>query len=271
MNNLCVYVPGIGGLGNCLFQIFTAVYYKEKYGIDIKLKHKSASLFYGTGNKFGRIKNKICDGKVVPYNRTILRNFKWYVKEQKNYKKIDTILPNNNTVPETNILLDGYCQNVEFIENYIDKFSKYLYLELDDNIFKKYKNIKNAIMVSVRVGNDFKHMKKVTRQSYINAFKKLQEMNIDISNIFIISDVSNAWEKVFNLEKEYPAIEIDEDDVTQFCIGVKCGHYILCESTFHLWIAYLGTIDKNKIAIYFDDTDITKRKLALKSWTCVKV
>ena len=44
-------------------------------------------------------------------------------------------------------------------------------------------------------------------------------------------------------------------------------HYVLSESTFHLWIAYLGTVDRtDKQVIVFNNTDITKRPLSFKHW-----
>ena len=83
-------------------------------------------------------------------------------------------------------------------------------------------------------------------------------------NLFIISDVDNAWE-IFDLQNIYPATQVVEDDITQIYLGRMCSHFILSESTFHLWIAYLcNTV--NKKVIVFKDTDITNRKLFLDDW-----
>ena len=60
---------------------------------------------------------------------------------------------------------------------------------------------------------------------------------------------------------------INESDIIQFYFGLQCKNYILCESTFHLWIAYLGTIDKQfKKVICFNNTHITNYNLALENW-----
>jgi len=119
-------------------------------------------------------------------------------------------------------------------------------------------------MIGVRIGDDFNHMNKLTRNSYINALETLKHIGVNIENLFIIADVDNAWE-IFDLQNIYPATQVVEDDITQLYLGRMCSHFILSESTFHLWIAYLcNTV--NKKVIVFKDTDITNRKLFLDDW-----
>ena len=92
-------------------------------------------------------------------------------------------------------------------------------------------------------------------------------MNINVNNLFIISNFKNAWSDKFDLQNIYPTTEVDEDDYTQFIFGTKCKHFILSESIFHLWISYLGTINnKNKKVLYFKNTDFDLRPLVFDDW-----
>ena len=104
----------------------------------------------------------------------------------------------------------------------------------------------------------------MTRNSYIKALETLKHIGVNIENLFIIADVDNAWE-IFDLQNIYPATQVVEDDITQIYLGRLCSHFILSESTFHLWIAYLCN-SVNKKVIVFKNTDITNRNLFLDDW-----
>uniref|UniRef100_A0A6C0F724 Glycosyl transferase family 11 n=1 Tax=viral metagenome TaxID=1070528 RepID=A0A6C0F724_9ZZZZ len=264
-----IYVNGIGGLGNCLFQISTAIYYKEMFGGNILLNNNN-KIKFGTSNKFGRKQNVIKLGKDIPYTETIFKCFDMCKKGKKNCIKIHNDNTNNKIVPSKNILISGYCQNIHLFEEYLHKVPQYLNLNdptIINYIKSKYENIEQGIFIGLRVGDDFKHMKKITRKSYQNALEKLKYMNINIDNLFVVSDVDDAWVDKFDLQNLYPATFINENDITQIYVGLMCKHYILSESTFHLWIAYLGTINNiDKKVIVFKDTDLTNRPLSLDNW-----
>lgn len=267
-----IYVKGQGGLGNSLFQIAVAIYYKEKYGGSILLINGDP-LKFGTSKKFGRIKNVKSNNADVPYLNTIFNKFDVIDLPDTKYKIIKNDYTNNIYAPKLheNIFIKGYCQNADLFKDYLNKMPIYLNLS-DDNVSNyiktKYPKIENGIMVGLRVGKDFRKMKKITRNSYVKALNKLKSLNITLDNLFIISDVSNAWIDKFDLQHVYPATFIDENDIYQIYAGIMCRHYILSESTFHLWIAYLGTRKRSshKNVITFNDTDITNRNLSLANW-----
>ena len=273
--NYKVYVDGIAGLGNSLFQIATAISYKEKYNLDIFLKSGSYEIQYGTSIMFNRIKlgNDPISNEYITYDKTIFSKFDYY--DTANHSAIELVndytskdyCSCNIIIPSSDIIIKGYCQNIGLFKDYIHKIPEYLHLNdpVRNNYIKsKYKNLENSVMIGVRIGDDFKHMKKLTRNSYIKALETLKGIGVNIENLFIISDVDNAWE-IFDLQNIYPATQVVEDDITQIYLGRMCSHFILSESTFHLWIAYLcNTV--NKKVIVFKDTDITNRKLFLDDW-----
>lgn len=109
-------------------------------------------------------------------------------------------------------------------------------------------------------------MNKINSNSYLKALYYLKTSEENMQKIYIISDTPNISNH-FSLNEHYNYIEVNKKDIVQFYFGLGCKNYILSESTFHLWIAYLGTIDdNNKKVICFNDTDITHRKLDLENW-----
>ena len=92
-------------------------------------------------------------------------------------------------------------------------------------------------------------------------------MRISIDNLFILSDIPGAWADEFGLQNIYPATFVDENDICQIYAGLMCKHYVLSESTFHLWIAYLGTVNSSeKEVIVFRDTGFANKNKSLDNW-----
>jgi hypothetical protein len=249
-----VYIEGIGGLGNILFQLSTAIYYAEKYGMNIKVLISDVIKF-GTSNKFGRTK---C---IDSYEKTIFNKLQ-FIDFPESYSIINNNYSDNKIIPTKNIFIKGYCQNLKLFDEYFYKIPNYLNFK---NIPEKYGDLSNAICIGVRVGKDFAHMTKVRQSSYVKGIEYLKSNGYMFDKIIIVSDVDSYWKN-----DKYEVIHADEDDITQFSIGLKCKYYILSESTFHLWIAYIGTLyDINKKVICFNNTDITNRNLNLSSWITI--
>jgi hypothetical protein len=273
-----IFIEGTGGLGNCLFQIAAAIHYCEKYDYQLVLID-TEHLLYGTSNSFERQKCLLdSNNQFVTYDKSIFKNIKMISKD-KEYGKNCIIIHNNFTdnkiIPNNqfNIIIRGYNQNVDLFRNIFDKIPLYLHLN-DDSIktyiTNKYGDISNGILVGIRIGIDFQHMKKITPDSYKKALNYYKGKNMDCSHIYIIADVKNISDHHFNLQKHFNCIEIDEPDIIQFYFGLMCKHYILSESTFHLWIAYLGTLNSpEKNVICFNNTDITNRNLYLDNWITI--
>ena len=257
-----IYINGISGLGNNLFQIATAIYYKEKYNnYNIILNKDSEILNTGTANQFGKSKLKIS------YLNTILNKF-----------DVTSIIPscsvlyndcftlnrldlNNNT----NIIIDGFCQNVDLFFDIKDKLLNYFNLDPNIDLIHKYKIDKNAInvMLGIRIGIDggFKYSR-FTKESYKQVLDKIVNSNNNkIINVYVISDTGSINCMIDNSDK-YNIIIVNEDDVSQMHIGFMCNYFILSDSTFHWWIAFLKWSQDNSSVVYvFNNTDITNRCL----------
>jgi hypothetical protein len=141
------------------------------------------------------------------------------------------------------------------------------------------------IMVGFRICDDFAHMTKITGQSYQSAFDKIINSNPHNTkyNVVVISDTYDDIENrpAFSFlrplfsKKNINILFMNEDDVTQMHAGILCDHFILCESTFHYWMAVLKEIQcmrngtQPPVVYCFTDTDLTNRPLAFPHWNRV--
>lgn len=278
-----VYIDGIGGLANNIFQIFTAVHYAEQYNAKIILNDTSNLLNYGSSDKFGRNVSRKVNGVKQSYLSTLFNNFDTIsdTSDKTHVLYNDCLTKNkielNNS--EIKLLISGYCQNIELFYEYGKKLINYL--NLSDDSIHDYVNTKypmnssnKNIMLGVRIGDDFSHMKKLTRKSYTSALKTLiNTEDEDHYHIYILADVPNDWKNMID-ESYLPNVTfVDEDDIVQIYLALRCNHFICSESTYHYIIALLAYLkDESKKVLIFEDTDITNRCLShiLKDWIRIK-
>lgn len=273
-----IYVDGIGGLGNTLFQIVAAIHYAETYGYNIILNDDSHNLHLGTSISININRLLIENNKHISYKDTIFKNSKLIYKKLD--KPIDTIIHNdyecNKIAPTINnkiMKISGYNQNYNLFLNIKDKLLSYFNLNdinIENKLLSKYninKNDKN-IMIGIRMFDDFKHMTKISKTSYKNALHKIISNDESNYNLIILSDVKNGWQEKLDMSFiKGRVIFIDDDDISQIYIGMICNHIILSESTYHYWIAmFKYCMDPNTKIIAFNDTDMTNRQLALPNW-----
>ena len=269
-----VIVKGSGGLGNILFHIATALYYVEKYNCTLILDCNSKTLHVGTSNYTNRNKTRILNGENISYKNSIFSKLIYRNYNNTNYKTVHNDYSENIIIPtkDETIMISGHCQNINLFYEIKDKIFDYLNLLDDDNvnyIKNKYNingNEKN-IMLGIRICDDFKHMIKINKNSYQNALNCLIDKEDKNYNIIIISDTNHDYQKFLDFEIKGRVIFINEDDITQFNAGLLCNNFILSESTYHYWIAFLkNTIDSNTTVVCFNNTDITNRNLSLHNW-----
>lgn len=284
-----VIVHGVAGLGNNLFQLATAIYYKEKLGYKELLMKDSNILHFGSALYEGRVtvrKNK--NGDIVSYKDNIFSKLKFSNLEGIDYEvficdessteffhgynsKVKYYQGNNN------VCIHGYCQNYLLFYEVMEQIPKYLNLE-DEEIIQyikeKYSYLfceDKKIMMGLRIGCDFSGYKPISNKNYINAFNYLTGNNYNekIHLVVITDNIENCKEYLsYFYDKSNINIHIiNEDDIVQIYIGLLCDDFILSNSTYHYWIALLKYI-KNKTSkvIYFNNTDIVYSPIALPEW-----
>lgn len=274
-----IYINGISGLTNNLFQILSVVPYAEKNNAKIFLNKSSEMLHYGTSNKFGRDVRRTINGVKQSYLNTLLNKFDTVLNTEDKTHTLanDCFTVNKIDLTDTDIklLIEGYSQNIELFYEYREKIFDYLNLS-DPIIINEIQNKypmdphKINIMVGIRMGDDFKHMTKITQQSYTNSLEKILGENSNY-HIYVLSDVATEWKSMIN-NKYLPHVTyVNEDDIVQIYVGMSCNTFICSESTYHYIISLFAYLkDENKKVIIFNDTDLTNRKLThlFKDWIC---
>lgn len=277
-----VYIDGISGLSNNIFQVFTAVHYAEKYNAKIILNNTSNVLHYGTSDKFGRNISRRVNGVKQSYLNTILNKFDAVsnTSDKTHVLYNDCFTTNKIELNNSDIKLfiSGYCQNIELFYEYGNKLFNYLNLSdesIHEYVSNKYPmNSSNKnIMLGVRIGDDFKGTK-ITKNSYTHALKTLiNSEDEDKYHIYVLADVPNDWKNMID-ESYLPNVTfVNEDDIVQIYVGLRCNHFICSESTYHYIISFLAHLkDQSKKVLIFEDTDITNRCLSniLTEWIRIK-
>ena len=179
--------------------------------------------------------------------------------------------------PEENIsdiMIKGYCQNVKFFHHNISKIVESLDFsneEIKSYLKSKYGDITSGICICLRQGYDdpyYKRKQFLDKNYYRKCINEIRKTTKDIK-LYVISDIKGAWKNIIGLEKQFPAIEINEKDIVQFYFALNCSHYILSQSTFHLWVAYVaGELDSSKKFFYKDwgPSNYSKTTI-LENWT----
>jgi hypothetical protein len=276
--NKCVYINSDNhyGLGNSMFQIAAGAYYCEKYGYKMFLNENSEWLKYGTGNMFNKNQAKLS------YLETIFKDLK---KTNKTDDYTEVIyndcfslnFSNNNHIDNNKIVISGWSQNAELFYEIKDKLPNYFNFndkDIDSYLVDKYDINSDDIYIMIglrlgidggfKIGNDY-----INKYSISKIIDSIVDENKDKKiNIFVISDI-NIVEDIYSvIDSKYNFILINECDIYQFYIGLRCTHFILSESTFHYWIALLASIknkNKNKVKTYvFDKTSIAQQKYTPK-------
>jgi hypothetical protein len=255
------------GLGNALFQIFTA------YGISLKYKH-SINLC----NILPLI--NILTDLGLNHKNTIYRNIIKYIMPTNNncdtlsiherinyYSLYDSNLTskiasiNDNTVCS----LNGYLQSFLYFDEYYNDICEKLSPDEDSllHIKNKYRHLfdKNVLNISchirvnwgcnIKYDEDYKYCNDAI--DYVIKHNKIEHKSI-IINIF--SDDIELVKQKFNLKYKQDNITIiyfqdNFDFIDLWCMSL-CNHNILSNSTLSWWGAYLNQ-SHTKIVTYPND------------------
>ncbi len=174
--------------------------------------------------------------------------------------------------------LDGYWQSYKYFESIADTIRKDLTLQqpLQAHIQRVKTEVQShhsSVCLHVRrgdyVGNT--HHEVVFKDYYYQALDVL-EAKTTIDHIYVFSD-DIEWCKN-NLAFLHPATFVDdiyrgERESGHFALMQSCTHFIIPNSTFSWWAAWLGTAT-NKIVVapqkWFNDTSIDTSGLIPPEW-----
>jgi hypothetical protein len=259
-----------GGLGNQLFQIFTAISYAFKY---------SKPFFFLNNRQLGDGSN----GSTIRYTywETFLISLKPFLKNMNEIPKLLFIIEKDfvyEELPENfkknyGTLLVGYFQSPKYFDKYKEPICKLLKIDFKKMIVKNKILINfdkiHSISIHFRFG-DYKKYQNVytllTEKYYTNALhfivNELEQTKINLEiqkNIVVLyfcenESISEVEEIINNLKKTFQHIkfiraEFGLEDWEQMLLMSLCQHNIIANSTFSWWGAYLNS-NSNKIVCY---------------------
>jgi hypothetical protein len=244
------------GLGNALFQIFTAYGLSKKYNhtfnnycvIELLIKLKEFSLNH-TNTIFRNLKifQKLNNNNVVLNER--LHFYSLY--DQNIVKNISNIQDN------ICILLQGYLQSHIYFNDYYDEIVNLIKPDEKsiEYIKQKYPHLfdENNINICIHTRFNWGHNISYNLDYYYEAIEYIKnKTNRDkkiIINVF--SDNIDKAESSFHFNDKVVFFKKNVDYIDLWCMSL-CNHNILSNSTLSWWGAYIN-LNSEKIVIYPED------------------
>lgn len=179
---------------------------------------------------------------------------------------------------DSEVYLDGYWQSYKYFEQFEDviKDDFKIKTKLADTVSNLSNEIKNnkSVCVQVRrgdyVGNSFYEEMGI---EYYNKALEIISSNTEIDKIYVFSDDINWCEK--NLSFKIPTFFVGNKYQGKFGEGhiflmSCCKNFIIANSTFGWWGAWLSTHDKKIVVCpkkWFRDESINTSDLIPEKWT----
>tara|TARA_B110000971_G_scaffold86342_1_gene88675 strand:- start:212 stop:1117 length:906 start_codon:yes stop_codon:yes gene_type:complete len=243
------------GLGNVLFQIFTA------FGIS-----KKFSLCFN--NSFLNILLNKLEKLNLDHEKTIYRNLitdsslnnNFIILKERSYMYSlysDNIVKYINLNSKKNYCLEGYFQSHLYFDDYRNIIIKLLEPDYEsiNYIKKKYSNLfdNNITNISLHIRNNWGKNIKYNLDFFIKAIEYILN-NISYTNVIInvFSDDIFEIEKKLNYKKHKIIFYKDNVDYIDLWCMSMCNHNILSHSTLSWWGAYINN-NINKIVVYPKD------------------
>ncbi len=252
----------VGGLGNQLFMIANA--YSVAKDNDLKFIINDT---YNSNRKtyFDTLLKNL---SVEHVNLSQLNSIK-----EKEFRFNEIAVPKNN-----NVLLHGYFQTDKYFNKYKNEICELFSLPQDikDYATNKLNSYNDKIKVAVHirrgdyVGSDLHYVQPIQfyldSQKYIN--EKLGEDNI--SYVYFSEDI--AWVKANFTIREVDIIIEEKYDYHEFAMMQLCDHFIICNSTFSWWAAWLSKNNDKIVTIpkvWFCENKIDAKDLYVDGWIVI--
>jgi hypothetical protein len=257
MNNISVLITD--GIGNQLFKIFATISYYidncQNYILYVRKDNGYRKYYWDT--IFSNISHKVLDIDES--------NIEIYQEPYFHYAQIPIF--DNDT------LLKGYFQSYKYFEHNINKIRRIIGIdEHINNVLIKYPKytINKTISIHYRMG-DYNNLHVLhpvkTPSYYIKAFQKLISNGVDIYDYDILYfceksdndivdkynlEINNALFDLYGKNLKYKKVSDNITDWEQLLIMTSSKHYIIGNSTFSWFGAYLSS--SNEPIICYPET-----------------
>lgn len=250
-----IYVLIKGGLGNQLFQYALALTLKKKHGGDIILIRNITHI----NNTPRELKLNFLDSKISKINTMINLLFFYFIKlpffiqriTEKNGFKYEKI-----NIKKKSIFINGYWQSFKYFEHDFDLIDQSIFANIQLN--ENYNKFKQIIVSNVSAALHIRRGDYVTNKnansfhglldlSYYELAIKTLNQKFDNLKYFIFSD-DIAWcKKNFN-SKNYIFIDLEfPDEVQEIKLMSMCSHFIISNSTFSWWPAFISKKENKQV------------------------
>ena len=262
MNNISILISG--GVGNQMFKIFAAISYYidncQNYILYVRNNNGYRKYYWDT--IFSNISHKVLE---IDEPNIDDPNFENYKEPYFHYAQIPIF--------ENDTLLKGYFQSYKYFEHNINKIRRIIGIDEHINkVLTEYPvyTINKTISVHYRMGDYINlhalHPVKKTTY-YIEAFKKLISKGVDIYDYDILYfceehdnetvnnynlEINNALKQLTEKDLRYKKVSDAIQDWEQLLIMTSSKHYIIGNSTFSWFGAYLSS--SNEPIICYPET-----------------
>jgi len=252
----------VGGLGNQLFMIANAYCIAKDNDLKFILNdtyNSNRKTYFDTLFKNLSVEN---------INLSQLTSVK-----EKEFSYNEIAVPKNS-----NILLHGYFQSDKYFNKYKNEIYELFSLPQDikDYATEKLNSYNDKIKVAVHirrgdyVGSDLHYVQPI--QFYLDSQKYMNEKlgEDKISYIYISEDIE--WVKSnFNI-REVDVVVEEKHDYHEFAMMQLCDHFVICNSTFSWWAAWLSK-NSDKIVIipkvWFCENKMNAKDLYVNDWIVI--
>ena len=255
-----VYANLHGGLGNQLFIVFSCVATALRDKCD----------FYIDGKYDNSQRSDLTHSRKTYWSSPLFTNLEKHMstkcktefcsvfKENKDYQ---SLIPDANESIKKCLVLSGYFQSPMFFENYKETIINMMCIrQLQEKVFLK--TNKTTICMHFRLG-DYKEIQHIhpimPLEYYENSLYYLTE-NIKNTELCVLwtchspdkEDVKKDY--ISELCKKFSSVTFEElpicdNDYEELLLMSLCNHFIIPNSTFSWWAAYLSN-QENKIVCY---------------------
>jgi hypothetical protein len=295
-----IVVKLYGGLGNQLFQyafgisnsntteqelffdvtngyegdFFERSFVLEKLGLVVPKIPQTfqTNLFFGNAIS-SKIWRKILS--IVP------ASYKSYYREKEKF-----LLDNEVFCVGMNTYFDGYWQNYKYFDEAKPLIQKDVFESIDKPITDLLQTSSNAEIVCVHMRYPHAYVGDKVHSGASESFEILEFSYFEESIEFILNSIDKpvfyffsdnlpwARERISNLSFPINSFFAEAgSDVDHFKLMVQCDHFIISNSTFSWWAAYLGENDSKKIVspkFWYKNLDLTDYGFFPADWTLIK-
>lgn len=278
-----------GGLGNQFFTYAIAYALSKDLNTDIMIDKQLYQTFYKLRDfqldDFQIDTSKVLMKKSYGHNRISCKIFNMIhdIKIKTIYHAIiikeeeEFAFQKINVQKEDNIYLcDGYWQCYQYFDKYRNDLKQIFQLKntkvLNSNKKMSIITDKNSVAVHIRRGDykSFKGGKCLSFRYYENAMQKMRNLVGTCARFIVFTDDIEYCKKYFSKEKDVIFFSdiFHVTDVEEFYLMSKCSHFIIANSSFSWWAAYLGDGETKKVIAPV--VDMWKKEFYLPEWNVIE-